>query len=154
MDGRVKHGLANKRLYSIWNNIKSRCSNPNDSAFARYGGRGIKVCDRWKSPVKFFTDMEKSYEEHVAKHGRNNTAIDRINNNNGYSPENCRWATRSHQQNNKRTNRLVTIKGETMTSVQAAKKFGINPATFSDRINRMGWDDEKAALTPVRPKKT
>lgn len=95
-----KHGgcLNNhaERLYSIWNHMKQRCLNPNNHAFPDYGGRGITICDEWKRDYIAFRDwaMNNGYSDDLT--------IDRINNDAGYSPDNCRWATRSQQNSNKR----------------------------------------------------
>jgi hypothetical protein len=85
---RVRHPV-----YSVWLNMRNRCNNPNEVAYKNYGGRGIKVCDRWSDFANFLADMGERPEGH---------SIERINNDGNYEPSNCKWATRSEQSMNKR----------------------------------------------------
>ena len=93
------HGKSKSRLYRIWTNMKSRCTNPNYPRFADWGGRGIAICDEWFDDFQAFYDgsMENGYQDDLT--------IDRINNENGYSPDNCRWATAKEQNDNRRCSR-------------------------------------------------
>lgn len=92
-----KHGLTRKGSvvpeYKVWSGMIQRCSNPNNSAYSYYGGRGISVCKRWKSFENFYSDMcPRPF----------NLTLERINNDLGYSPDNCKWATKKEQSKNKR----------------------------------------------------
>ncbi len=115
--------------YSVWCSMKARCYNPNEKYFSYYGGRGIKVCDRWLN----------SFENFLADIGPRPSlkyTIDRHPNQNGdYEPGNCRWATKIQQQNNMRSNHPVTVDGVTMTIAELARLKGVTPACINNRIN-------------------
>lgn len=135
----LKHGDAANGVktseYDIWKTMKQRCGNPKCKAYKNYGGRGITVCSRWiNSFENFLNDMGR---KPTPKH-----TIERKDNNKGYSPDNCKWATRTENCNNKRNCRIVTFKGRSMTITQWAKKLGVNSETFRDRFS-YGWPIEK-----------
>lgn len=133
-----------ERLYSVWMSMKDRCRNPNNKAYRNYGARGIEVCEEWRRDYKAF-------REWAMKNGYNQGLwIDRIDNDYGYSPENCRWVTPATQSRNKRTTRLVRHNGEYVCLKDAEMLSGIKAATISRRIE-LGWDDSKL-FQPVEMK--
>ncbi len=139
------HGQATRanhtRTYYKWCGMIKRCDNPNNPAWDDYGGRGIRVCERWKSFPNFLADMGE------APRG---LTVGRKNNNGDYEPGNCEWQTYVVQNRNKRTNRLVVIGGVIDCVAEFSEIFNINPSTACRRMDRMGWSPEKAFSTPVR----
>jgi hypothetical protein len=137
------HGDKGTRLYYIWNNMKQRCINSHNPQFADYGGRGITVCEDWLK-YECFRDwaLNNGYSE--------NLTIDRINNNSGYCPENCRWATPREQANNTRKVRLITYNGETHSVCEWSRILNIKQSTLNMRLNKYGWSAEEALRKEVR----
>jgi hypothetical protein len=113
----TKHGLSNTRIYKIWSGIKDRCLNLNDTAYKHYGGRGIKICNRWLDFQNFYDDMIETYSDDLT--------IDRIDFNGDYEPSNCRWATQGEQVNNTRRCKFITYKGETDTVKRICEKYNV-----------------------------
>lgn len=134
-----KHGLSGTRIYKIWAAMHDRCSNPNSPVYYRYGARGITVDPRWDSFEQFYADMGDRPP------GR---SLDRRDNDAGYSPENCRWATQAEQNRNTVRNRYLTHQGETMTVAEWGRRTGINPGTLHGRLAE-GWSVEHALTIPV-----
>lgn len=142
------HNRPGKRthVYGAYNAMKQRCENTNHLKYKDYGGRGIKVCERWLNSFEdFLADMgEPPSDKHT---------LDRFPDMNGnYEPGNVRWATAKEQCNNKRNNRLLTFNGETKTMTEWANQFGISDVTILKRLKR-GWSVEKAITIPSRPTK-
>lgn len=117
-----------KRTFQCWSDMKQRCLNEKTAQYKNYGARGIAVCERWL----------ESFDNFVADMGGKpvGMSLDRIDVNGNYEPSNCRWATRSEQQSNRRNNRLITHNGQTLTARQWAKQLGISEATISFRVLR------------------
>lgn len=134
----TKHGGTNSRIFRIWGNMKTRCYNKNAINFQDYGGRGITVCDEWKEDFSAFRDwaLNNGYSP--------NLTIDRVDNEKGYSPDNCRWATPKEQANNRRGNRPITHNGETHTISEWADIIGIDDDTLLKRINSKTYTLERA----------
>lgn len=128
--------------FAIWNLMRRRCEDPSDGAYPAYGGRGITICPRWQSFQDFYSDMGP---RPTADH-----QIDRIDNSGPYSPDNCRWATRVENCSNRRDNVYVEWRGESLTVYEWARRVGIKPHTLFQRLNKLGWDVERALTTPVR----
>lgn len=139
-----KHGLRYKKLYAIHQSIKARCYNKNNKQYKDYGGRGIKVCDEWLGEH----GAENFIKWALSNGYADNLTIDRVNNNKGYSPDNCRWATPKEQGNNTRRNHYITYNGETHTLSQWAEIKNIKRGTLNSRINKYHWEIERALCTP------
>ena len=121
------HGQRKTRLYNIWSLMKNRCA---DKTLKNYGGRGITVCDEWQNSFEAFYQwaMQSGYND--------NLSIDRIDNEKGYSPQNCRWATNKEQSRNRRTNHYVIYEGEKYLITDLEKKIGLSRKTIARRIQR------------------
>ena len=141
-----RHGERRTRLYNLWCSMKQRCSERAPEKTTYYD-RGIKVCDEWQEFIPF-RDWALSHG-YDATAPRGTTTIDRIDNNKGYSPNNCRFVTQTENSRNKTTNRHLLVDGEDMILKVAADKYGINYGTLQGRLDR-GWTDEDAVKIPVR----
>lgn len=128
------HRATHTPEFRAWQAMKSRCANPRSKSYKDYGGRGITFCDRWKSFQGFFEDMGMRPV---------GGTLERIDNNAGYGPSNCRWATPAEQGVNKRNNRRLTFNGETLTLSQWVRRTGIAKNTLRNRL-AAGWPIEIA----------
>jgi hypothetical protein len=126
--------------YSIWYGIRGRCLHPHNPAYARYGGRGITLCPEWHDFDRFLADVGPRPS---GKH-----SLDRIDTDGPYSRENCRWATATEQQNNKRTNRVLEFDGRRQTATQWARELGIPVTVLRVRLYR-GWSVARSLTAPV-----
>ena len=130
-----KHGLTHTKLYTKWNGMVQRCTNPNAIHYNMYGGRGITICDEWRNDFYSFYSwsIENGYTDKLT--------IDRIDNNKGYCPENCRWTDLKTQANNTRRNHYITYNNETKTLTQWAKLLNVNVETLRYRVNHGNMKD-------------
>ena len=135
------------RLRGVWANMIQRCHNPNNRQYSNYGGRGITVCESWRDDYSHFKEwaLKSGYAQGLT--------IDRIDNNDGYSPQNCRWATYKEQSRNKRSNRNITFNGETKCLREWSETVGISVPTISRRLQD-GWSIEATLTTPLHKKRT
>lgn len=137
-----KHGLRHTRIYTIWCNMKARCTNPKADRFANYGGKGVAVCKEW------FNDFMAFYDWAIANGYSDSLSIDRADSGGNYEPNNCRWATADTQANNKTTNRFVEYNGGTKTISEIAKEEKIPYDRIYQRVARYKWDIDRAVREP------
>lgn len=136
------HGRSGTPEYYTWQNMKKRCDDVNNPRYDDYGGRGISYDDRWRDFNNFYRDMGPRPK---------GMTLDRIDNNKGYSAENCRWASRKQQQRNMRRNRFVEWNGESRTVSEWAEILQVNKSLIISRLNR-GWPIEKTMTKPSERK--
>lgn len=136
------HGLTKTPEFHTWRHMKDRCLCDSSKDFSKYGARGITVCERWLTFENFYTDMGLRPSR---LHG-----IERLNKEEGYTPSNCVWATKTAQNRNKRNNVLLTAFGETKTIAEWAEQKSIAFSTIHTRITRLKWSHEDAVSTTAR----
>lgn len=142
----ISHGYSRTRTYQIWCAMKRRCYSHLCKEYENYGGRGISICERWRSYFEnFLSDMGECPS--------NKHSIDRIDNNGNYEPSNCRWATSKEQGNNTRRNVRIEYNGEMKTIAEVADLVGIPYRTIYYRIFSYGWNPKMAYSTPVDTKR-
>ena len=133
------HGKTGTHIYNIWQGMIQRCTNATHDQYHNYGGRGITVCDDWKTFENFYRDMGDPPADGLT--------LERKESDVGYCTENCTWATQVEQQNNRRNNVLLTFEGKTQTISQWARELGINKNTIQTRVVR-GWSIERVLSQP------
>lgn len=132
------HGKSNTRLYNIWSRMKARCYNSKDTFYKIYGGRGISVCSEWRNDFQTFCDWAVS-------HGYcEGLTIDRIDNDKGYSPDNCRWASRTQQVRNRKVTKKYALNGESKTLAEWCEIYQKGYSKVWARVLRSGWTIEEA----------
>lgn len=141
----TRHGASKRgsitKLYKVWAAVKQRCTNPKNKAYKNYGGRGIKLCDEWLEYEPFEKwAFENGYAEGLQ--------LDRIDNNGGYSPDNCRFVSTVENSHNKRNNVWITIDGKTALAVDWAKEVGVDVEVIRKRL-RKGWSPKEAVFAPL-----
>lgn len=138
------HGMSKTQEFSIWVGLVQRATKQTHKDFPRWGGRGITVCERWQGPngfANFLADMgPRPSKQH---------SVERKDNEKGYDPDNCEWATAIEQGNNRRTNVFLTMDGKKMTIKQWARATGIGITTLDYRLKH-GWTVKQALTTPAR----
>jgi hypothetical protein len=136
-----RHGRSRTPIHRVWSTMVERCTSPKSKKWPLYGGRGIRVCERWLTFENFLADMG---ERPSAGH-----TLDRIDTDGHYEPGNVRWATQTEQQRNRRNNRLITFRGETLCLAAWAERVGLSIGTLGFRV-RSGWPVERAITEPKR----
>ena len=143
-EGRAFENIMSRkdsRTYRIWKGMRSRCRIPSATGYKNYGGRGIKVCDRWDDYLAFLQDMGEAPDDY---------SIDRFPDANGnYEPGNCRWANKREQMLNYRRNVRLEFNGKTQTLDEWTKELGFGKMLISQRI-KMGWSIKDALTLPPR----
>ena len=149
-DAARKHGGKNERLYNVWQGIKERCCNKRSKYYSHYGGRGITICEQWLDYAVFREWANANGYDPTAPKGA--CTIDRIDNDKGYYPDNCRWVPSVVQCNNRRNNHMISYNGKTQTISQWSREVGIRKDTLRRRIEIYGWSVERALTQPVNQK--
>ncbi|MFB7461264.1 hypothetical protein [Streptomyces sp. NPDC056188] len=144
----VTHGMYSHPLRNVWRSMITRCMDPSRPEYPDYGGRGITVCAAWRSYgagyAQFVADMGPGYEPGLE--------IDRRDNDGPYSPENCRWVTRTQNSRNKRSNRVIEHAGQRRCLAEWVELLGLSRSTLRNRLNR-GWPAARALTEGVAPER-
>ena len=123
----VRHGKSRTKIHNIWLSMQQRCNDPNKTNYEFYGARGITVCERWLTFENFYEDMGDAAK---------GMTLERIDNNAGYSPSNCRWATLKEQCRNRRSNVMIEYNGKTQCLRDWTDEFGLDYGTCRSRYSR------------------
>lgn len=137
---RRTHGMSNNPVFRAWKGMLRRCNNPKCDQFRNYGARGIAVCDRWFIFQNFYDDMASTYAPKLE--------LERLDNDLGYSPNNCAWVSRSAQNRNRRVTKWIGTSRGLMLAIDIARIVGVREKTISDRVKR-GWTGERLFLPPI-----
>ena len=141
---RIKHGLTGSKIYAAYKHMKDRCLNPSSQCYKDYGGRGISVCEEWLGKDGF-----EKFEKWSSNHGyKEGLSLDRIDNDKGYSPENCRWTTQKVQSRNTRRNRYIELDGVKKSASEWCEDFNICTHTFYYRMRVLGMNEIEALTLP------
>lgn len=140
--GNPKHGGYGTPEYIAWRNMRSRCLNPKNSGYRHYGGRGIRVCERWSESFAAF--LEDMGVRPSPKH-----SLDRSDNDGNYEPSNCRWATRIQQARNRRAARRLELDGTVRCLSEWSAVTGLSREVIRKRLE-LGWSVRRALTTPVK----
>lgn len=127
-------GMSQTPFYRVWVNMKARCTKPSHTLYKWYGGRGVTMCEKWSAFLSFYDDMHKGYAKGLQ--------LDRIDNEKGYSKDNCRWVTSSANNRNRRSNRIVHTPDGLMVLAKAAEVYGLSPSLITTRLKR-GYSVQK-----------
>ena len=143
---KFKHGYSKHPLYDCWVSMKARCNNKRNPKFPSYGGRGITVCKEWENDFCSFLEwsLKNGYDEQLT--------LDRIDNNKGYFPKNCRWTTRKVQQNNTRHNKHIEYNGQTKTLSQWCELLNLSRSAVNYRLMN-GYSINDAFEIPIRKRR-
>lgn len=141
----IKHGKSTSIEYHSYYTMVRRCCNPDDKDYSRYGGRGIKVCEKWLGENGFENFLKDMKERPSIDH-----TIHRVNNDGNYEPDNCIWTIQEVQDNNKTNTHFITYNNKTQSLALWAKEKGMKRVTLSQRINKYKWSIEKSLNTPIR----
>lgn len=125
-EANTTHGLSGHPAYDVWVAMCQRCTNPNNPWFHRYGGRGIKVCERWQSSSAFLEDMLSTWAKGLT--------LDRIDNDGDYEPGNCRWVTQAEQMSNRARTIRAEVNGESLTVPELSQRYGVRSNTIRARL--------------------
>lgn len=138
---KFSHGMCKTSVYRRWAAMVERCESAACASFKNYGGRGIKVCERWRRFENFYADMGEP--------PTNSDTLERSDNNGNYEPGNCQWVSRKVNNRNRRSNRYLTLNGVTHSMAEWCEQLGVSYSAISTRVLR-GWTDEQTLTQPVK----